>query len=71
MTSWRRYPDRPAPARGAARRLGMRFVTRRQGNDAGIDWLLFYNHRRLYATLGYLSSMAFAKNGLAIKRGAS
>jgi putative transposase len=26
-----------------------------------IDWLQFYNHRRLHSTLGYLSPMAFEK----------
>src|SRR5208283_426972 len=38
---------------------GMRFATRRQAKDEVIDWLRFYNYRRLHSTLGYLSPMAF------------
>ena len=46
---------------------GMSFVTRRQAKDEVIDWLRFYNHRRLHSTLGYLSPMAFEKKRLADK----
>ena len=46
---------------------GMRFATRRQAKDEVIDWLRFYNHRRLHSTLGYLSPMAFEKKWLADK----
>ena len=38
---------------------GMRFGTRRQAKDEVIDWIAFYNHRRLHSTLGYTNSMAF------------
>ena len=44
---------------------GMRFKTRRQAMDEVIDWLTFYNHRRLHSTLGYLSPMQFEKNWFA------
>ena len=27
--------------------------------DAVLDWMAFYNHRRLYSTLGYLSPMQY------------
>jgi len=37
------------------------------GSGAGIDWLLFCHRRRLHATLGYLSPMAFQKKRLADK----
>jgi transposase InsO family protein len=37
----------------------MRFATRRQGKDEVMDWLRFYNHKRLHSTLGYVSPMAF------------
>ena len=33
--------------------------------DEVIDWLTFYNHRRLHLTLGYLSPMQFEKNWFA------
>ncbi len=46
---------------------GMHFATRRQAKDEVIDWLPFYNYRRLHSTLGYLSPMAFEKKRLADK----
>ena len=47
----------------------MRFASRRQAKDEVIDWLGFYNHRRLHSALGYLSPMAFEKNGWPIEKG--
>ena len=47
------------------RLYGMRFETRRQAMDEVIDWLMFYNHRRLHSTLGYISPMQFEQNWLA------
>jgi putative transposase len=44
---------------------GRKFETRRQAMDEVIDWLTFYNHRRLHSTLGYLSPMQFEKNWFA------
>ena len=38
---------------------GMKFDTRRQAMDEVIDWLTFYNHRRLHSTLGYISPMQY------------
>ncbi len=38
---------------------GMRFNTRRVAKDEVMDWITFYNHRRLHSTLGYTSPMAF------------
>jgi putative transposase len=46
---------------------GMHFATRLQAKHEVIDWLQFYNHRRLHSTLGYLSPMAFEKKRLADK----
>ena len=40
---------------------GMQFGTRRAAKDEVMDWLQFYNHRRLHSTLGYLSPMNFEK----------
>ena len=44
---------------------GMRFDTRRQAKDDVMDWITFYNHRRLHSTLGYISPMAFEQKWLA------
>lgn len=46
---------------------GMRFETRRLAKDEVMDWITFYNHRRLHSTLGYVSPMAFEKKWLAGK----
>lgn len=40
---------------------GRKFATRREAMDEVIDWLAFYNHRRLHSTLGYVSPMQFEK----------
>lgn len=42
-----------------ARLHGHKFATRRDAMDAVIDWLGFYNHKRLHSTLGYLSPMQY------------
>lgn len=47
---------------------GMRFETRREAKDEVMDWLQFYNHRRLHSTLGYLSPMNFEKAQVAEKK---
>ena len=44
---------------------GMRFGSRRQAKDEVMDWVAFYNHRRLHSTLGYASPMAFEQKWLA------
>ncbi len=41
---------------------GRKFETCRQAMDEVIDWLAFYNHRRLHSTLGYVSPMQFEKS---------
>ena len=38
---------------------GRKFATRRESMDAVLDWMAFYNHRRLHSTLGYLSPMQY------------
>ena len=44
------------------RLYGKRFNTQRQAMDEVIDWLTFYNHRRLHSTLGYVSPMRFEQH---------
>ena len=46
---------------------GMRFASRRAAKDEVMDWMQFYNHKRLHSTLGYLSPMAYEKKWLAEK----
>ena len=43
------------------RLYGKRFATQRQAMEEVIDWLTFYNHRRLHSTLAYVSPMQFAE----------
>jgi len=38
---------------------GHKFATREQARQAVMDWMAFYNHRRLHSSLGYLSPMQF------------
>jgi transposase InsO family protein len=51
-----------------ARVHGRRFETRRQAMDEVIDWLSFYNHRRLHSTLGYVSPMQYERAWLAAQQ---
>ena len=44
------------------RLYGKRFATQREAMDEVIDWLTFYNHRRLHSTLGYISPMKYEEN---------
>ena len=50
------------------RLYGRRFATRRQAMDEVIDWLTFYNHRRLHSTLDYVSPMTFEKRWIAAQQ---
>ena len=38
---------------------GQKFATREQSRQAVMDWMAFYNHRRLHSSLGYLSPMQY------------
>jgi putative transposase len=41
------------------RLYGRRFATWREAMDEVMDWLNFYNHKRLHSTLAYVSPMTF------------
>ena len=38
---------------------GYRFTSKEQAKRAIMDWMAFYNHRRLHSSLGYLSPMQY------------
>lgn len=40
---------------------GRRFATRREAQDATINWLLWYNNTRLHSTLAYVSPIQFER----------
>ncbi|WP_197339992.1 IS3 family transposase [Ralstonia solanacearum] len=48
---------------------GRQFATRRAAMDEVVDWLGFYNARRLHSTLDYVSPMTFEKNWAAAQHG--
>lgn len=50
------------------RLYGRRFATRREAMDEVIDWLTFYNHKRLHSTLGYVSPMTFEQRWIAAQQ---
>ena len=50
------------------RLYGRRFATRREAMDEVMDWLTFYNHRRLHSTLGYVSLMTFEQRWIAAQQ---
>ena len=50
------------------RLYGRRFATRREAMDEGIDWLTFYNFKRLHSTLGYVSPMTFEQRWIAAQQ---
>ena len=43
----------------------MRFEKHRRAKDEIIDWLVWYNSRRLHSTLGYMSPMQYEQRWLA------
>jgi len=47
---------------------GRRFETRRDAMDEIVDWLGFYNHRRIHSSLGYVSPMQFERTWLAAQQ---
>ena len=47
---------------------GKKFTTRQEAMNAVMDWMAFYNHRRLHSTLGYLSPMQYEERWYAAQR---
>ena len=41
---------------------GVRFRTREDAKNEVLDWMMFYNRRRMHSTLDYISPMAFEEN---------
>ena len=52
----------------AARVHGRKFATRQAMQATVLDWVAFYNHRRLHSTLGYVSPMQFEQRWHAAQR---
>ncbi len=50
------------------RLYGRRFATRREAMDEVMDWLNFYNHKRLHSTLRYVSPMTFEQRWFAAQQ---
>ena len=50
------------------RLYGRRFATRRDAMDEVMDWLTFFNHRRLHSSLGYVSPMTFEQRWTAAQQ---
>ncbi len=50
------------------RLYGRRYATRRQAMDEVVDWLSFYNYKRLHSTLGYVSPMTFEQRWIAAQQ---
>ena len=47
---------------------GQRFAIRREAKDEVMDWLNFYNHKRLHSTLGYSSPTMFEQRWTAAQQ---
>ena len=47
---------------------GEHYATRRHAKDDVLDWLTFYNRKRMHSTLGYVSPMEFEENWVRDRR---
>ncbi|SPS02699.1 conserved hypothetical protein [Cupriavidus taiwanensis] len=66
---WDAPTESPWGSLKVARLHSRRFPTRRAAMDEIVDWLGFYNARRLHSTLNYVSPMTFEKNWAAAQLG--
>jgi len=41
---------------------GQRFATIREAKDANLNWMLWYNRKRMHSTIGYVSPVEFEEN---------
>jgi transposase InsO family protein len=44
------------------RPAGRYFATRREAREEALEWIHWYNHRRMHSTLNYLSPAQFEKH---------
>ncbi len=59
QSSKNKSDDMPSGTEASQARHGQKFATREQARKAVMDWMAFYNHRRLHSALGYLSPMQY------------
>jgi len=50
------------------RLYGRKIAIRREAMDEVMDWLNFYNHKRLHLTLGYVSPITFEQRWTAAQQ---
>ena len=66
---WNNAPTESLWGRLKVGRLyGRRFASRREAMDEVMDWINFYNHKRLHSTLGYVSPMTFEQRWIAAQQ---
>jgi len=47
---------------------GRTFASRREAMDTALDWMAFYNYKRLHSTMGYVSPMQYGQRWHAAQR---
>ena len=66
---WDNAPDESLWGKLKVTRIhGVKFATRRDMMDEVIDWISFYNYKRLHSSLGDVSPMEFEKRWCAAQK---
>jgi transposase InsO family protein len=69
LSSWDNAPTESFWGRLKTASLhGKKLAIRQQVMDAVMDWMAFYNHRRLHSTLGYRRPMQYEERWHAAQR---